>query len=285
VIVNIIRQATNVNDVKTFTMTDRGRVPHNVMPMNALVRHRFLFVVAARSRSKDQCDDVPPCSNTLLANWSEADLPGERLILVCNCNKHSTKCRFNLELYKLSGHKSGGVCLDCQHNTAGRSCHYCREGFTRDLTQPMTSAQACRGSRRRWNGTFLVLVVVIVVHLHINSHCDSLSLSLSLARAPVRISPPSDRLLVVTKILYILQRAPVTIILVNVASIRNYTSSRVENQVESAFNANIIPPVGIVVTARKPFIAIQLCQLLILTFVKVNECMQQQQQRQRKVNG
>jgi netrin 4 len=46
----------------------------------------------------------------------------------------------------MSGHKSGGVCLDCQHNTAGRSCHYCQEGFTRDLTQPMTSINACRGS-------------------------------------------------------------------------------------------------------------------------------------------
>lgn len=132
-----------------------------------------------------------------------------------------------------------------------------------------------------WN--ILVLVVVIVVHLHINSHCDSLSLSFSLA--PIRKKPPpirSVRLVGVAKILYILQRAIVTIILVNVASIRNYISSRVENQVESAFNANIIPPVGIVVTARKPFIAIQLCQLLILTFVKVNECMEQ---RQRQVNG
>jgi netrin receptor unc-5 len=48
----------------------------------------------------------------------------------------------------MSGHKSGGVCLDCQHNTAGRSCHYCREGFTRDLTQPMTSINACRGSKQ-----------------------------------------------------------------------------------------------------------------------------------------
>jgi netrin 1 len=83
------------------------------------------------------------CSNTL---WNKDTNTCQRLILVCNCNKHSTKCRFNLEIYKMSGHKSGGVCLDCQHNTAGRSCHYCREGFTRDLTQPMTSINACRGS-------------------------------------------------------------------------------------------------------------------------------------------
>ena len=47
----------------------------------------------------------------------------------------------------MSGHKSGGVCIDCQHNTAGRSCQYCRESFTRDLTQPMTSVNACQGSK------------------------------------------------------------------------------------------------------------------------------------------
>ncbi|CAF1145004.1 unnamed protein product [Adineta steineri] len=76
--------------------------------------------------------------------WARATQRDANECVVCNCNKHSTKCRFNLELYKISGHKSGGVCLDCQHNTAGRSCHYCREGFTRDLTQSMTSINACR---------------------------------------------------------------------------------------------------------------------------------------------
>jgi hypothetical protein len=62
----------------------------------------------------------------------------------------------------MSGHKSGGVCLDCQHNTAGRSCHYCREGFTRDITQPMTSINACRGSTKNTN-----IYVVFIVNMHI----------------------------------------------------------------------------------------------------------------------
>ena len=48
--------------------------------------------------------------------------------IACNCNLHARKCRFNMELYKLSGGKSGGVCLNCRHNTAGRHCHYCKEG-------------------------------------------------------------------------------------------------------------------------------------------------------------
>ncbi len=66
-------------------------------------------------------------------------------LLECNCNSHSKKCRFNLELYRLSGNKSGSICTDCEHNTAGRNCHYCKSGFYRDINEPITSEFACKG--------------------------------------------------------------------------------------------------------------------------------------------
>jgi hypothetical protein len=66
-----------------------------------------------------------------------------------------------------------------------------------------------------------------------------------------------------------LQHAIVTIILDNVVLIKNYIYSRVENQVESVFNANIIQLVGIVVIAKKHFIVIQIYQSHIHIFVKV----------------
>lgn len=50
-----------------------------------------------------------------------------------------------MELYKLSGRTSGGVCLKCRHNTAGRHCHYCKEGYYRDKTKPITHRKACKG--------------------------------------------------------------------------------------------------------------------------------------------
>ena len=50
-----------------------------------------------------------------------------------------------MELYKLSGSKSGGVCLNCKHNTDGRSCQYCKEGTYRDLAKPITHRKACKG--------------------------------------------------------------------------------------------------------------------------------------------
>ncbi|OXU30645.1 hypothetical protein TSAR_000525, partial [Trichomalopsis sarcophagae] len=62
----------------------------------------------------------------------------------CNCNQHARKCRFNMDLYKLSGRVSGGVCLQCRHFTAGRHCHYCMEGYYRDPTRPITHRKACK---------------------------------------------------------------------------------------------------------------------------------------------
>ncbi|XP_066230019.1 netrin-5 isoform X2 [Saccopteryx leptura] len=64
--------------------------------------------------------------------------------LACFCNQHARRCRFNSELFRLSGGKSGGVCERCRHHTAGRYCHYCQPRFWRDPSQPITSHKACR---------------------------------------------------------------------------------------------------------------------------------------------
>ena len=48
-----------------------------------------------------------------------------------------------MELYKLSGRKSGGVCINCRHATTGRHCHYCKEGFFRDPTKLISHRKAC----------------------------------------------------------------------------------------------------------------------------------------------
>jgi hypothetical protein len=57
----------------------------------------------------------------------------------------------------LSGRKSGGVCVNCKHNTAGRYCHYCREGFFRDLDFPISHQKACRGKNLIKNDKLLVI--------------------------------------------------------------------------------------------------------------------------------
>ncbi|XP_077481361.1 netrin 2 [Stigmatopora argus] len=76
--------------------------------------------------------------------WQRASAREANECLACNCNLHARRCRFNMELYKLSGRKSGGVCMNCRHNTAGRHCHYCKEGFYRDMARPITHRRACK---------------------------------------------------------------------------------------------------------------------------------------------
>ncbi|KHN83556.1 Netrin unc-6 [Toxocara canis] len=76
--------------------------------------------------------------------WGRATTENANSCVACNCNLHAKKCRFNMELYKLSGNRSGGVCINCRHNTAGRNCHYCKPGFYRDRTKPITHRQACK---------------------------------------------------------------------------------------------------------------------------------------------
>ena len=38
---------------------------------------------------------------------------------------------------------SGGVCDNCQHNTEGIHCEYCREGFYHDESKDFTDPDMC----------------------------------------------------------------------------------------------------------------------------------------------
>lgn len=76
--------------------------------------------------------------------WGRATARDANECKACDCHQHARRCRFNMELYKLSGRVSGGVCLKCRHYTAGRHCHYCREGFYKDPTKSITHRKACK---------------------------------------------------------------------------------------------------------------------------------------------
>ncbi|XP_071130090.1 netrin-1-like isoform X2 [Mytilus edulis] len=76
--------------------------------------------------------------------WARATSRIANECVACNCNLHARRCTFNRELYLLSGFSSGGVCLRCKHNTAGRFCHYCKEGYYRDPTKHKTDRRVCR---------------------------------------------------------------------------------------------------------------------------------------------
>lgn len=135
------------------------------------------------------------------------------LFSACQCNLHARQCRFNMELYKLSGQKSGGVCLKCRHNTDGRNCHYCKEGFYRDQSKPITHRKACKGTVNTWNLLF-------------SFHTGLFSLSM-------------------------LQRANVTYTHEAVSSIRNCTCSLGGAVAASASNVGTTPRAGTVTIANR----------------------------------
>jgi len=76
--------------------------------------------------------------------WGRASTTAANECVACSCNLHARRCRFNMELFRLSGGVSGGVCYKCRHNTSGRHCHYCKEGYYRNSNKPMTHKKACR---------------------------------------------------------------------------------------------------------------------------------------------
>nr|XP_032836253.1 netrin-1-like [Petromyzon marinus]XP_032836260.1 netrin-1-like [Petromyzon marinus]XP_032836268.1 netrin-1-like [Petromyzon marinus]XP_032836276.1 netrin-1-like [Petromyzon marinus]XP_032836284.1 netrin-1-like [Petromyzon marinus]XP_032836291.1 netrin-1-like [Petromyzon marinus]XP_032836298.1 netrin-1-like [Petromyzon marinus]XP_032836306.1 netrin-1-like [Petromyzon marinus]XP_032836310.1 netrin-1-like [Petromyzon marinus] len=94
------------------------------------------------STAGPDCDQCKPFHHD--RPWQRATARDANECVACNCNLHARKCRFNMELYKLSGRKSGGICLNCRHNTAGRHCHYCKEGFYRDLGKHISDRKACK---------------------------------------------------------------------------------------------------------------------------------------------
>ncbi len=55
-------------------------------------------------------------------------------------------CHHNITNYFISFFPcrgGGGVCVNCQHNTQGRHCDQCKDGYFRDLSIPIDSPVAC----------------------------------------------------------------------------------------------------------------------------------------------
>ena len=72
-------------------------------------------------------------------------------VTACNCHQHSSECRYDpaIDLAKRSldlnnEYEGGGVCINCQHNTAGINCEQCKQGYYNPTGVPKTSPNACR---------------------------------------------------------------------------------------------------------------------------------------------
>uniref|UniRef100_A0A4W4FCP1 Netrin 5 n=1 Tax=Electrophorus electricus TaxID=8005 RepID=A0A4W4FCP1_ELEEL len=76
--------------------------------------------------------------------WQRATPTEPHPCVPCECNGHSSKCRFSMAVFQQSGRVSGGVCLKCRHHTTGRHCQFCQSGYTRNNSKPINHRKACQ---------------------------------------------------------------------------------------------------------------------------------------------
>uniref|UniRef100_A0A8C9WEB0 Laminin, alpha 5 n=1 Tax=Scleropages formosus TaxID=113540 RepID=A0A8C9WEB0_SCLFO len=99
------------------------------------------------------CDQCCPGFNQM--PWKPATTDSANECEPCNCNKHALDCYYDPEVEQrrasvdLQGQpRGGGVCLDCQHHTAGVNCERCVPGYYRSPDHPLDSLFACSRESR-----------------------------------------------------------------------------------------------------------------------------------------
>ncbi|XP_078274826.1 laminin subunit alpha-5 [Rhinoraja longicauda] len=94
------------------------------------------------------CDQCCPGYNQL--PWKPASPDSANKCEPCNCHGHASECVYDHavdqqqeSLDHQGRYKGGGVCIDCQHNTAGVNCERCVDGYYRAPDVPAESLDAC----------------------------------------------------------------------------------------------------------------------------------------------
>ena len=62
----------------------------------------------------------------------------------CECNGHADECKFDRAVWDASGQTSGGVCVDCEHNTIGTKCEKCKPLHYQDPDLPISDPNICK---------------------------------------------------------------------------------------------------------------------------------------------
>ncbi|KAM4728827.1 laminin subunit alpha-3-like isoform 2-T2 [Anableps anableps] len=96
----------------------------------------------------ESCDRCCPGFNQKPWRAATVDSPNE--CQSCQCFSHASDCYYDPEVERrgasldtFSRYSGGGVCIGCQHNTAGINCERCIEGFYRPYGVPPESPTGC----------------------------------------------------------------------------------------------------------------------------------------------
>ncbi|CAB4038180.1 Hypothetical predicted protein, partial [Paramuricea clavata] len=76
--------------------------------------------------------------------WRPAEQGKPNECKKCECNGHADKCNFDRAVWEASGQTSGGVCIDCQHNTIGTKCEKCKPLHYQDPNLLISDPNVCK---------------------------------------------------------------------------------------------------------------------------------------------
>uniref|UniRef100_A0A4W5KZX3 Laminin subunit alpha 3 n=1 Tax=Hucho hucho TaxID=62062 RepID=A0A4W5KZX3_9TELE len=96
----------------------------------------------------ESCDRCCPGFNQ--KPWRAATTDSPNQCQPCQCHSHATECYYDPEVEQMRAsldtfgrYDGGGVCINCQHNTAGVNCELCADGFYRPHGLPPESHSGC----------------------------------------------------------------------------------------------------------------------------------------------
>ncbi|XP_069076126.1 laminin subunit alpha-3 isoform X1 [Pleurodeles waltl] len=96
----------------------------------------------------ETCDRCCPGSNQKA--WQPATIDNANECELCNCHGHATDCYYDPEVHRRGAslnihgqYEGGGVCINCQHNTAGINCEQCALGYYRPYGVSRETLHGC----------------------------------------------------------------------------------------------------------------------------------------------